>query len=125
MDKNNTKELTVVKENIFDKIKNFFKKLFSKQEPKEAQEIFTDENIKNVEKENSFINRVKIEEDNEEKRLLKLQSLIAEEIITEDELPEEDVKALHLLYDKQILELKRSIDEYKEKILKLRMNIKE
>lgn len=125
MDKNNTKELTVVKENIFDKIKNFFKKLFSKQEPEEVHEITTEEKTKNVEKENSFINRVKIEEDNEEKRLLKLQSLIAEEIITEDELPEEDVKALHALYDKQILDLKRSIDEYKEKILKLRMNIKE
>ena len=41
------------------------------------------------------------------------------------EKPEEDVKALHELYNKQILDLKRSIDEYKEKILKLRMNINE
>lgn len=119
MDKNNSNELTVVKENILDKIKNFFKKLFSKNE--EEKKVETVE----VKKENNFINSVKIEEDTEEKRLLKLQSLIAEDVITEEELPEEDVKALHKLYDKQILELKREIDEYREKILKLRMNINE
>ena len=119
MDKNNSNELTVVKENILDKIKNFFKKLFSKKEEEKIEETV------NVKKENDFINSVKIEEDNEEKRLLKLQSLIAEDVINEDELPEEDVKALHKLYDKQILDLKKQIDEYREKILKLRMNINE
>lgn len=119
MDKNNSNELTVVKENILDKIKNFFKKLFSKKE--EEKKVETVE----VKKENNFINSVKIEEDTEEKRLLKLQSLIAEDVITEEELPEEDVKALHKLYDKQILDLKKEIDEYREKILKLRMNINE
>lgn len=119
MDKNNSNELTVVKENIIDKIKNFFKKLFSKKEEEKQEEVA------NVKKENDFINSVKIEEDNEEKRLLKLQSLIAEDVITEEELPEEDVKALHKLYDKQILDLKKQIDEYREKILKLRMNINE
>ena len=119
MDKNNSNELTVVKENILDKIKNFFKKLFSKKEEEKIEETVK------VKKENDFINSVKIEEDNEEKRLLKLQSLIVEDVINEDELPEEDVKALHELYDRQILELKKSIDEYREKILKLRMNINE
>lgn len=117
MDKNNSNELTLVKENIIDKIKNFFKKLFSKKEEKNKVEAVE------VKKENNFINNVKIEEDSEEKRLLKLQSLIAEDVITEEELPEEDVKALHKLYDKQILDLKKEIDEYREKILKLRMNI--
>lgn len=119
MDKNNSNELTVVKENIIDKIKNFFKKLFSKKEEEKQVEIVQ------TKKENDFINSVKIEEDNEEKRLLKLQSLIAEDVITEEELPEEDVEALHKLYDKQILDLKKQIDEYREKILKLRMNINE
>jgi len=121
MDKNNSNELTVVKETILDKIKNFFKKLFSKNEKEKLEKIETIE----TKKENDFINSVKIEEDNEEKRLLKLQSLLVEDVITEEELPEEDVKALHRLYDKQILELKKSIDEYREKILKLRMNINE
>lgn len=50
---------------------------------------------------------MKIEEDSEEKRLLKLQTLIADEVITEEELPEEDVKSLHKLYDRQILQLKK------------------
>lgn len=118
MDKNNSNELTIVKESILDKIKNFFKKIFSKKEEEKIETV-------EVKKENDFINNVKIQEDSEEKRLLKLQSLIVEDVITEDELPEEDVKALHKLYDKQILDLKKEIDEYREKILKLRMNINE
>lgn len=116
MEKSN-KELTVVKESFFDKVRKFFKKLFSKKE----------ENVEQTEikKENDFLSRVKIEEDNEEKRLLKLQSLLAEEVITEEELPDDDIKALHELYNKQILQLKREIDEYRQKTLKLRMNKQE
>ena len=111
------KELAVVKESFFDKIKRIFKKIFSKKE-----EIVE---VPKTKKENDFLSRVKIEEDNEEKRLLKLQSLIEEEVITEEELPEDDIKALHELYDSQILQLKKEIDDYRQKILKLRMNIKE
>lgn len=116
MEKSN-KELTVVKESFFDKVRKFFKKLFSKKE--EVVEITENQ------KENDFLSRVKIEEDNEEKRLLKLQSLIEEEVITEEELPEDDEKELHKLYDKQIFDLKKEIDVYRQKILKLRMNINE
>ena len=95
----------------------FFKKLFLKKEKNVEQT--------EIKKENDFLSRVKIEEDNEEKRLLKLQSLLAEEVITEEELPDDDIKALHELYNKQILQLKREIDEYRQKTLKLRMNINE
>ena len=116
MEKSN-KELTVVKESFFDKVRKFFKKLFSKKE--EVVEITENQ------KENDFLSRVKIEEDNEEKRLLKLQSLLAEEVIAEEELPDDDIKALHELYNKQILQLKREIDEYRQKTLKLRMNKQE
>lgn len=119
MDKKNTKELAVVKLSIIDRIKNIFKKLFSSKKEKEMKEV------QEKQKENTFITSIKIEENDEEKRLLKLQTLISEDVITEGELPEEDVKALHELYDKQILELKKSIDDYREKILKLRMNISE
>ncbi len=120
MDNNNTKELAVVRLNIIDRIKNIFKKLFSKKE-KETEIV----EIKEKQKENTFINSIKIEEDDEEKRLLKLQTLISENIVTEEELPEEDVNALHKLYDRQILQLKKEIDDYREKILKIRMNINE
>ena len=121
MDKKNTKELAVVKLSIIDRIKNIFKKLFSsnKEQEKEMKEV------QEKQKENTFITSIKIEENDEEKRLLKLQTLISEDVITEEELPKEDIKALHQLYDKQILELKKSIDDYREKILKLRMNISE
>lgn len=121
MDKNNTKELAVVKLSIIDRIKNIFRKLFSSK-----KEIETQKNeVQEKQKENTFISSIKIEENDEEKRLLKLQTLIAEDVITEEELTEEDVKALHQLYDRQILQLKKEIDDYREKILKLRMNISE
>ncbi|MCI8344790.1 MAG: hypothetical protein HFJ42_02260 [Clostridia bacterium] len=119
MDKNSTNELTIVRLSIIDRIKNFFKKLFSKKEKVENVEVQENK------KENTFINNVKIQADDEEKRLLKLQALIADDIVTEEELPEEDVKALHRLYDRQILQLKKEIDDYRERILKLRMNISE
>ena len=119
MDKNSTNELTIVNSSIIDKIKNIFKKLFAKKEKKENIE----EETSKTKKESTFINSVKIQENDEEKRLLKLQVLIADNVITEEELPEEDVKALHKLYDKQILQLKKEIDDYREKIIKLRINI--
>ncbi len=121
MDKNNTKELAVVRLSIIDRIKNIFKKLFSSKKEKETRE----DEVQDKQKENTFINSIKIEENDEEKRLLKLQTLISEDVITEEELPEEDVKALHKLYDRQILDLKKEIDDYRERILKLRMNISE
>lgn len=110
-------ELTIIKEVFFDRFKKFFKKIFLKK-----ANISTEQETVNK---NDFFSRIKIEENNEEKRLLKLQNLMAEEVITEDELPEDDVKALHELYDSQILQLKKEIDEYRQKILKLRMNINE
>lgn len=119
MDKNNTNELTIVRLSIIDRIKKFFRKLFSKKEKVENVEV------QEAKKENTFFNNVKIQADDEEKRLLKLQALIADDIVTEEELPEEDVKALHKLYDRQILQLKKEIDDYRERILKLRMNINE
>lgn len=119
MDKNSTNELTIVRLSIIDKIKNLFKKLFSKKAKVENIEV------QETKKENTFISNIKIQEDDEEKRLLKLQALIADDVVTEEELPEEDVKALHKLYDRQILQLKKEIDDYREKILKLRMNISE
>lgn len=119
MDKNSTNELTIIRLGIIDKIKSFFKKLFSKKEKIEKVEV------QETKKENTFINNIKIQEDDEEKRLLKLQALIADDIVTQEELPEEDIEALHKLYDRQILQLKKEIDDYREKILKLRMNINE
>lgn len=81
MDKNSTNELTIVRLSIIDRIKNFFKKLFSKKEKVENVEVQENK------KENTFINNVKIQADDEEKRLLKLQALIADDIVTEEELP--------------------------------------
>ncbi len=39
MDKNSTNELTIVRLSIIDRIKNFFKKLFSKKEKVENVEV--------------------------------------------------------------------------------------
>ena len=131
-----TKELIVVKSTIFDKIKNFFKILFSKNKKDvESNEIPADNTTKSEQSvkiemakkvsTSDFANNVKVEEDTEEARLIKLQKLIAEDVIKEEELPDEDIIALNKLYDKQILELKKNIDEYKQKIVKIRESINE
>ena len=39
MDNKNSNELIVVKENLLDKIKNFFRKLFSKQQQDKIEEV--------------------------------------------------------------------------------------
>ena len=120
MDNNKNQELMVVKESIIDKIKKFFKNLFSKNKIELKEQIYEQKNEKE-----EFINSVKIEEDAERRRLINLQNLILEDLVEEEELPQEDIQALHELYNKQILELKDSINDYKQKILKLRMNISE
>lgn len=128
MEESKNNKLIVAKETVFDKIIGFFKKIFSK---KNKEEVNNNPNIIDDTKEKgsrntTFSEGIKVKQNNEnEDRLTNLQKLIAEDMITEDELPEEDIKELHKLYDSQILELKRSIDEYREKILKIRMNISE
>ena len=72
---------------------------------------------------NSFKQRIKVGEDTERIRLLRLQEDFSKGYITEEEISEEDVEKLHKLYDEQIEELNKSTENYRRKILEIRKKL--
>lgn len=99
--KNN--KLIKYKENIFTKISNFFRKIFLKEK------YYVNENRKkelafNHYKE-AFIDNIRVEENQEEKRLKKLQLQYDNGDIKEDDISEEDIDKLIEMYEKEIKEL--------------------
>ena len=110
----NTQEKDLIEKkekfNLFGKIKNFFKNLFSKKDTKVVEEEITEE-----ETINEFKEYIKMTED-EETKLLDLQNRYRRGEIAENDLTDEQIDALCDLYDKQIEELKKSIKIKEEKI---------
>lgn len=120
--KENTQEKNLIEKNkksIFSKIKNFFRKIFSKKEKTFQNELIQNESEK--EKNEDFKEYIKITED-EETKLLELQRKYHNKEIGESDLTDEQIDALCELYDKQIEELEKTIAikeqqlaEYKQK----------
>lgn len=113
--------LMPVKENIFDKIKKFFKNLFNRNIV-EDYEIETSEDIVENQqqiKNSIFAENIKVEE-TEEQKLLKLQRLIREKRISEQDLSIEERDKLRNLYKSQIQNLKKSIMQKRNKIMKIK-----
>ena len=103
--KENTQEKSLVQVNrngIFNKIKMFFKNLFSKNN-------VIDNNCYTIE--------------DEETKLLKLQKQYRNGEIKEEELTEEQVNSLCALYDKQIANLRKSNQIRKQKLLEYRRKL--
>jgi len=111
----NTQEKNLIekkdKVSLFGKIKNFFKKLFSKKQVEVDKDGVNE--VKEVN--NEFKEYIKITED-EETKLLELQNRYRRGEIGENDLTEEQIDALCDLYDRQIEELKKSIKIKEEKI---------
>ena len=119
--KRNTEEksLMIIEEkNIFSRIIHFLKNLFHhKNDDIISIENTSDENSK--ESKNEFLNTIKIVVDEE---LEKLKDKIeAGKIIIED-LTEEQIDRLQILYDKQIDNDKVRLDELKRKLAYLTSN---
>ena len=122
--KENTQEKSLVQVNengIFYKIKSFFKNLFNRNNNttnyaivKEDKSIVESENTKNA-----FMESIKNIE-NEETKLLKLQKQYRSGEIKEEELTQEQVSSLCALYDKQIVNLRKSNEIRKQKLLEYR-----
>lgn len=113
--------LIPVNENIFSKIKNFFKSLF-RQQTIENCELDTSENIienKQEVKNQIFAENIKVAE-TEEQKLLKLQRLIREKKISENDLSVEEKKKLRKLYNSQIENLRSSILKKRNKIMRIK-----
>lgn len=121
--KKNTDEKSLVRVNensIFYKIKKFFRNLFNKNNSADNTIIEETAVIKqDEEKRNQFIEQIRKIED-EETTLLKLQKKYRNGEIKEEDLTDEQVSSLCKLYDKQILNLKKSNEIKKQKILEHR-----
>lgn len=120
--KKNTQKKSLVKVNedsIFYKIKTFFRNLFHKgtkfeDNIAEETQIINQENRKS-----DFIENIRNVED-EETKLLKLQKQYRNGEIKEDDMTEEQISSLTALYDKQIVNLKKSNELRKQKLLEYR-----
>ena len=117
MNDNGNKETKITaliegKENIFDKIANFFRKIFKRNNEKQtisSSQSF--ESNKNDKKQN-FQNTIKLEHNYEEERLLNLQKQFENNSISENEISEDDKIALKGLYYIQMLKSKMKIKIY-------------
>lgn len=117
--KDNTQEKNLIERNetnIFGKIKNLFRKIFGKK-----QEIVEDKKVEisedEMEKSDIFKDYIR-KIDNEETDLLDLQRRYRRGEIADNDLTQEQIDSLCLLYDKQIVELKRSIEAKENQLSK-------
>ena len=126
--KENTQEKSLVQvneNNIFYKIKKFFKNLFNRNSEITNNYAISEEHKVNLENENKkkfFTESIKNIE-NEEIKLLKLQKQYRSGEIKEEELTEEQVNSLCALYDKQIENLRKSNEIRKQKLLEYRRKL--
>ena len=98
------------------KIKNFFRNIFYKKNDnsiKQTKEIVTEETDNNY----SFKSYIKRTE-SEETKLLDLQNRYRKGEIADDDLTQEQINSLCMLYDRQIEDLKRTIEAKKQQISK-------
>ena len=114
--KNN--KLIVYKKSIFRKISEFFKKIFSKKEVLSKEVIITNE------KNNNFLENIKIKEDKEELRLLQLKQQYENGEIDEEEISDEDVDKLCELYKKETDKLNADTERRKNHIAQMLKELK-
>lgn len=121
----NNKFLIIKKESFISRIKSFFCNLFKKNK-QEKEEIIQDIVIPK-EKDKNFSNAIKIESVKEKDKIQLIQNKIDNGILDEDSiyqaiknLTQEEISSLKELYNNQILEIERNINEYKTKIISAR-----
>ena len=123
--KENTQEKNLIKkneDNLLGKIKNFFKKLFSKKN-KVVEEQITESTI-SEENNSDFKESIKITED-EESKLLELQRRYRRGEISEKDLTDEQIESLCTLYDKQIEEIQKTIELKSQKLVEYKRRNKQ
>lgn len=109
--KNN--KLIEYKNNIWNKISRFFKKIFSKRK---QQEQCIDSNLpKNsyLNREDDFLNRIQIKKSEDEIKIRKLQALYDNGEIDEDELSEDEIEKLIDLYESETEKLNADTERRK------------
>lgn len=122
--KDNVQSISVVKETFFNKIKKYFNNLFFKGKEKETISDLKSDIVQyeNKQKE-EFTKNIKVEEDKEKQRLTKLQSMLRNKEIDEKEISKEDELKLRKLYEIQINNLKKTIEEHRKAIVKIKSKL--
>lgn len=115
MNKSKETLLIINSNSIWDKMKMFFKKLFFKNKKITKKDRVKETEIPNTnDNQNSILKDIKIKEN---KELLYLQNQFKMGKIKEKDLSIEERIGLEKLYKQQIYDLKKSIENYKNKIL--------
>lgn len=120
----NTYEKSLVKVNIFGRIKLFFRNLFKNSTLEE--DIITENVIEeknNLVKENNFINNIKLSEKKLNLRLQKMSKDLESGKIIEEDLCEQELQELREFYQQQIEEKKDLIENYKNRIIKIKSQL--
>ena len=110
----NNNSLMIKKENIFYKIKKWFKNLFGKDEIIE-QEIDESNEINRLTERMSFIDSIKVESKDV---ILSLQKKLKSEDIRIEDLTDQELYEMIELYQKQIEEKKNSLENRLKKLYK-------
>lgn len=119
------KSLVKVDNNIFSKIKLFFRNLFiiNKTEDNIVIENIIEEKNNSI-KENNFTGNIKLLEKKPNLRLQKMSKDLESGKIIEEDLCEQELQELREFYLQQIEEKKESIENYKNKIIRIKAQLK-
>lgn len=119
------KSLVKVDNSIFGRIKLFFKNLFKSniQENTINENIIIEQEKSNKIQENDFVNNIKIQENKQNLRLTKMSKDLESGKIIEEDLCEQELQELREFYLKQIEEKKQSIENYKNRIVRIKTQL--
>lgn len=115
--------LTMYNQNIFGKIKMFLKKLLKSNV--QSENIAQNTQITSEKETQNFIEGIRISEKKINSRLQKMQRDFENGVIIEEDLCEPELKELRELYMQQIEEKKQSIENYKNRIVKVKAQLTE
>ncbi len=119
------KSLIKVDNSIFGRIKLFFKNLFKSniQESTINENIVVEQEKSNTIEENNFIDNIKIQENKQNLRLKKMSKDLESGKIIEEDLCEQELQELRDFYLQQIEEKKQSIENYKNRIVRIKIQL--
>lgn len=110
----------VKKENIFNKVINFFRKAFYKPKQDIQENVVSDEKANNK---NEFLNQIKLEHE-EDPILIELQRKFEDKEVELSQLSKNQIHELNLLYKKQIDDLEKELDNKKTELNIIKNRVK-
>ncbi len=113
--------LTTYNKNIFEKIRMFFKNLV--EHNKQSQNTIQMRKRTSASETQDFIENIKIPESRVNAEVQKMKNDFENGLIIEEDLCEAELKQLRELYIKQIEEKKQSIENYKNRIMKVKAQL--